>query len=410
MVTKDNIVLCDLCFSQISEKTHSCTNCDSIQNHKKWQMSLPEGTVVADKYIIGKVLYNDGSYFCYCGYDRENEKKVLIKELFPGGGYCRREGKNLVLGSSDEFVKAFYRDMLNDFHKEVKRMSEFKTEEGISRVRRGFDENGTSYCVFSFPQSGMLLSEYLEKNGGHLTMPEALRITEGVIRALDVIHTKGYVHGNIRPENIIIYGKKVALTGFNCGMCKYIVNPSEVLCTDANVYAPVEMFKKSGCTKPCDDIYALGTTLYHMLTGKFLPDAGTRLGTSGNPAETIKFDYADAATVKLRTIIAKMTAPKSEGRHKNLDSLCADLKQAKLLNIKLKRDNKAELNKKAKGGKKLWIIAAIAVLLLAGLITFFALHSCSDNGDEDEKTEKKPREEVVVAEEISFSLSELTLF
>ena len=391
--------LCEHCFAPVAPDMQ-CGRCGWF-GYEEITTALPEGTVLCGRYIVGQAIYYDGSYHGYYGYDAEANKRVLIKELFPGGGNCRRQGKNVVC---DGDLKRAYIGLVQDFHTEVKIMSELNSPEAVTPLESTFDENGTSYSVVNFPETAMLLSEMMGKRGGHLDSSETVFIMEGIIKAMAVIHDRGYIHGNIKPENIIIDGKNVILTGLSYGNSKYLsASTGSLYSADINSYAPLEMFKENDDRNPRTDIYALGTTLYNMFTGRKIPNAFARLESMDEQVDVIEFYVADQTMNNIKPILTMMTAMRAADRFPDVDSLVLALKTAKIADIKIKRSKSAApsqaapakaygaapVKKKSKAPLIIILVVLIAALLAVG--GWFAWTMLSDKDDDDSSSgSKKP--------------------
>ncbi|HXG60815.1 MAG TPA: serine/threonine-protein kinase [Planctomycetota bacterium] len=127
---------------------------------------------------------------------------------------------------------------------------------------------GLYYITMQYVEGRSL--EAVLKERGRLSVPEALDVARGVLRALDAAHRLGIVHRDIKPGNILLGNDgsvKVADFGLarECGGRDSVSKSGEVIGT------PYYMSPEQAQGEPLDarsDLYSLGATLYHMVTGR----------------------------------------------------------------------------------------------------------------------------------------------
>ena len=133
-------------------------------------------------------------------------------------------------------------------------------------------ENGTDYIVMELIE-GVTLKEYLQKKG-RLTWQEAVFFAEQICRALIHAHSRGIIHQDIKPQNVIILRDGTAkLTDF--GIASFATTQETRVVQEAigSVHYISPEQAKGSKIDYRTDIYSLGVVMYEMLTGK-LPFEG----------------------------------------------------------------------------------------------------------------------------------------
>jgi formylglycine-generating enzyme required for sulfatase activity len=112
------------------------------------------------------------------------------------------------------------------------------------------------------------LEKWLKDNGGKASsQEEAVKITLQVLTGLENLHEKGFVHRDLKPDNILIMNGKYCLADF--GISREIKTHSKATGTAGTMeYMPPEAFTKTPSVMPQTDIWAVGVILQKLLTGE----------------------------------------------------------------------------------------------------------------------------------------------
>ncbi len=172
-----------------------------------------------------------------------------------------------------------FEEQREKFKKEARRIS-MLTNEHIVGVHDLFEENGTAYYVMDYID-GESLSKRLKRTGTPLSEGEALDLLSQILDALDTAHNinlgakTGILHLDLKPANIMVDRQgRAKLIDF--GASKQISNNGGATTSTAISYtmgyAPREQMEQNlDNFGPWTDIYALGATLYTLLTGNKPP-------------------------------------------------------------------------------------------------------------------------------------------
>ncbi|MBQ7097914.1 MAG: protein kinase [Clostridia bacterium] len=276
MLNVNGTKLCQLCFSPIVQGSKICTHCSNIGNRTKYPVVLKEGVILAGRYSVGKVLGKGGFGVTYLCYDLVMNKKVAIKEFFPDSIACRTTESGTV-SAMDNTKTQDFKNYAVKFYEEAKLVSKFNGNPNVISVYEFFYENDTAYFVMEALE-GMDLKQYVQSKGGKIDIGEALFVTNKMLDALMVVHSAGVLHRDISPDNIYICKNgDVKLIDFGAAR-QVIGEESKSLSVILKQgFAPIEQYQKKGVQGPWTDIYALGATLYYILTGRQIDDAMSRM-------------------------------------------------------------------------------------------------------------------------------------
>ncbi|HSK73759.1 MAG TPA: serine/threonine-protein kinase, partial [Pyrinomonadaceae bacterium] len=179
---------------------------------------------------------------------------------------------------------------LKRFMREIEVAASLQHPHIVGYVEHG-THNGIVYLVTEFV-SGMDASKLVKQRGGKLPYQEVVKIIEQTLSALDFAHSLGFVHRDIKEQNILVQGNFPnsisKLTDF--GLAKSykqtgmsgVTMVGDVAGTIA--YMPPEQVRDFKEVRPPSDIYATGMTAYSLMTGAHALDISPRAGI----AETVK--------------------------------------------------------------------------------------------------------------------------
>lgn len=231
---------------------------------------LPVGSLLAGgKYRIDWYLSSGGFGNTYVATNMAFNERVAIKELFIKGVCGRCTGSTDISISLSENQRAFPAHQ-EKFRKEARRLRKLSNPH-IVKVHDLFDENATSYYVMDLVD-GESLAARLKRTKTPLSETELMQILPQVLDALECVHNEGIWHLDLKPGNIMVDPQgNVQLIDF--GASKQLKNANgESLSTSSVMaytqgYAPSEQIEQNiDKFGPWTDLYALGATLYNLLT------------------------------------------------------------------------------------------------------------------------------------------------
>lgn len=278
--------LCMGCMREKPAQGKKCPYCgydDAISQNPAGM--LPIWTILHGAYVAGKTLGDGGFGKTYIGFDLNLEKKVAIKEFFPHGCAQRAEDGLNVIPLPEE--KGYFEEERDHYVEEARILASLQDKKGVVNVLSYFRENNTAYIVMEYIE-GISLREFLCDKGGKIGCDELLYLMKPVIAALADVHSKGIIHKDISPENIMVDEHGSAnLIDFGAAYDKR--SGKREIKAFKKFYSPPEQMSFEGVVTTASDIYSLCATLYYGLTGCNPDDAGERIKSDRlNPPSDIE--------------------------------------------------------------------------------------------------------------------------
>ena len=238
----------------------------------KFHDALKLGDSVGPDHRISGYLGAGGFGYTYKA-QRTNGATTALKECFPVE-FCRRTDGIVGVRALDE-AAAF--DAIK---------TRFAEEAGIlgalehpNIVRGGalIEANGTAYIEMEIVD-GDLLADFVSPWFRGLSLRDLSEITKQMLAALGHIHDCGYLHKDISPDNIILTSDGAAkLIDFGSATAIEAENTDDPMLVVKAGYSPHEFYRADAKVGKASDLYQLGATLRHCITGKRPVESITRL-------------------------------------------------------------------------------------------------------------------------------------
>ena len=261
-------------------------------------MLTPE-TILQGRYRIVRQLGQGGMGAVYEAIDQRLDTTVALKETLFADERLRKQ-----------------------FEREARLLARLH-HPALPRVSDHFSEADGQFLVMQFIP-GDDLSEMMNRKRGPFPADQVLTWADQLLDALDYLHTQDpqIVHRDIKPQNLKLTARgQIILLDF--GLAKGQAGEISRVTTSASIfgytpnYAPLEQIQGLG-TDSRSDLYSLGATLYHLITGVKPPDALTRAAAlvNGQPDPLIKASEANPAIgPEVDQVLAKAMAQSREQRY-----------------------------------------------------------------------------------------------
>lgn len=251
----------------------------------------------------------------YLGYHEGEASQVAVKVLAE------------TLTSNQAFVDRFYREaksgkLLN--HPNIVRTLDYGQDIATEK----------HYLVLEFVD-GPSAQAFLEARGP-MAVGDAVHVTLDVARGLEHAHSRNVVHRDIKPDNILLARSGIAKLS-DLGLAKRVDETSHLTATrqgfGTTAYMPYEQAVNARKADGRSDIYALGATLYHLVTGKvpFPGDNHLDVVEKKKAGDFTPAGELNAAVPRvLDEILARMLARDPQHRFQTVSELIVDLERSRL--------------------------------------------------------------------------------
>lgn len=247
---------------------------------QKKEQALPNGTLLDGRYQILDCIGIGGFGILYLCYDLALRRLIAMKEYFPAE-WAWRDGLDVDVKKSQ--MASAYRFGIQSFLEEAKYMAKFLHTPHIADIYDILEDNDTVYLAMEYIP-GLSIGREMRARGYQPYRPgEAAQILFPVMDALEALHEEKVVHGDVSPGNIM-RTEDGSIFLIDLGAAKYALDSRPVfgaafLKPD---YAAPEQYRtaREGIPRgegPWTDAYALGATMYYLLTGQKPPDVISRL-------------------------------------------------------------------------------------------------------------------------------------
>jgi serine/threonine-protein kinase len=208
---------------------------------------VPEQRVLADRYDLGRLVGRGGTADVYDGTDRRTGRRVAVKVL------------TAEAASDPLLVSRFTREA------QITAALDHPAIVAVLDSGQETDPDGTAvrYIVMEHVD-GRTLRWILRS--GPVPIPTALKITHGVLGALEHAHAAGVVHRDIKPGNVMIATTgQVKVMDFGTAWTRGTAEPAQVVGT-VQYMSPEHILGQP--VDPRSDLYSVGCLLFQLVTGR----------------------------------------------------------------------------------------------------------------------------------------------
>lgn len=314
-------------------------------------------TLQNGKYKIEKVLGQGGFGITYLAMQTVLGNKVAIKELFLQGVNDRQDGIVTVSNNANSNLFAHQK---RKFVKEAQRIAGLDNKH-IVKVHDMFEENNTAYYVMDYID-GESLQDVITHHHGALAESRVQDYLNQILSALSVMHQHSIWHLDIKPANIMLdKGGNIVLIDF--GASKQIesdgtLTVSTSLSLTQGFAAPEQLQRTIQNIGSWTDFYALGTTLYVLLT-RSMPPTFADIASEGSNA----FNFSQNVSIQMRQLVEWMMKLNKHARPQSVDEIqrrmSSNTEDIPQPNRVIRKSPSQNINK-----SRIWIFVVIAAFIV----------------------------------------------
>ena len=306
---------------------------------------LQSGYVLGGKYEIQREVGRGGMSIVYLALDLRLRKLWAVKEV-------KQTGK-------DENGEIY----ISQFMQEAKMLMRLD-HPALPRIVDLIDENGKKYVVMDFVEGQNLFEVMKERQ--KFPEDEVIEWGKQITDALSYLHRQDppIIYRDMKPGNVMLKPDgNIKIIDFGIAREYKVGNLTDTVALGTRGYIPPEQY--SGQTDPRSDIYAIGMTMHHLLTG-----VDPRTADAYAPVRSWDPNLSEG----IELIINKCAAPAPENRYQNCEELLYDLSHPDQITRDYRKKQKSKLRTFA-------ITAATATVMLVGGIGIQVYASVQDQNN-----------------------------
>lgn len=311
-------VYCYGCMTQFQANLQVCPTCHArIPYQIGDARDCPPGTLLMNRYLLGRALGHGGFGVTYIALDLNSKKKVCIKECNVKDSTYRDQSDpvRLLVKNTSEATE-WFTSSTTSLRNECETLKALRHVPEVTHYVDSFACNNTHYLVMEYLE-GYDLKQYVNERRSDknpLSIDEAVTFTIRALNILSQVHRKGLLHCDISPDNIyMLTDGTIRLIDFGSA---HPIGAGDAPRFQKEGYTPPETrnFKTEG---RYTDIYSAGAVLYFLLTG----NKPVRLEDNRPlppPPENL-------TTPELTAIFTKAVQPAPEDRYQSAEEMAQAL-------------------------------------------------------------------------------------
>lgn len=324
---------------------------------------------IGDRYLVGRVLSQNGEGISYIGWDTNTDTVVTVKEYFPVGAAHRAPDGSVSIVDGSQY--AFNEGLLEFL--EINRQIMREPLPALVGVNDVFEENGTAFAIMQNVQ-GITLRDFLSRNGGTLKWEQARALLLPLIDTIKEMNDRGVIHKGISVDTIIV-GRDGKLRITDYGINKLRIANGDIEAQIFEGFAAIEQYGVENMTVGSyTDVYGFCATLFYVLIGVVPPKATLRLE---NETMSIPAKFAEELPRHVLSALANGLQVKPENRTSDFETFKNELVYAEIaeadVSLKSAEPSKLTAQKPKKQKKSKTSVKYVAISACITALVFLAV-------------------------------------
>ncbi len=336
-------------------------------------MALNNGTILRNTYRIVRTLGAGGFGITYEVVHEGLDTRMAVKEFFVSD-FCNRDDSTGRVSVATKGKEELIAKLKKKFVDEARSLSKLHHPH-IVKVTDVFEENDTVYFVMNYIEGRSLADHVAGK--GTLSEAKAIEYVRQICDALSYVHSNNRMHLDVKPANVMIDGDDNAvLIDFGASKQYDEVNGQNTSTVAGFTpgFAPIEQMGNDITEfTPATDVYAVGATLYRLLTGQTPPNASLLVS---KPLPALPANISEAT----RSAIIQAMRPSKTDRPQTIAAFLSLLPSGKNINKAPKKTERETIvaqvenptvaftRKKSKNKTALYVSLGIIAAVAIGVI------------------------------------------
>ena len=365
MFRENGKMICAGCFTETSDE-NICYSCGRNLSESSHEIALKKGTVLKDRYVIGKLNTFDDLVNRYTAYDKVEGKIVLVTEYMPKILASRTDSTaELNIASENNYPN--YNNGLQTFSSAASYFKE-TTQKGMQKCFDVFYENFTAYAVFEKIEGqslGVMMKNF--NNDSSLVV----NLLKPLLVGLEDLHRQGYNFGQISPMKIIFRnGKADDPVLCDADLYSHVDLNMDTYCFTGKLsaFSPIEAYMSRHVKSNSNDIYSLCLSLYSCFDERIAANIEENKTIDKNIVKAKGFSN------KMADIFAKACSANFEDRYLNAFEIMCDIGLRKR-----EPQQGAKNNKKSKKVKTIALVCTGFFTVILILLIIFCIRFCGNS-------------------------------